>query len=126
MLDYNKNLNELRTQMARKKHLESVLPKMRKQKEELVQKVNTLDEVRIKEEHDVEKMEGGSLASFFCNVVGKRDEKLDKERQEAYEARVKYDAAFSDLTSLAGDIDALEYEKSRLVWRYIICCKSEE
>lgn len=114
MKDYNKDLYEFRAQMARKKHLESVLPEMRKQKVDLVQKVNALDEVRIKEEHDVEKMEGGSLASFFYNVVGKKDQKLDKERQEAYEARVKYDAAVSELEAMTLDIDKLETEAKQL------------
>jgi len=32
------------------------------------------------------------------------DEKLDKERQEAYAARVKYDAALHDLSSVDADL----------------------
>ena len=41
-----------------------------------------------------------SLAAFFYHAVGRLDEQLDKERQEAYAAQVKYDAAAQELTAL--------------------------
>ena len=115
MNHYDTILNELRIKIARKNHLQSTHADMLAQKVALEQKVKDLETSKLKEEHDVKKIEGGSLASFFYNVVGKRDEKLDKKRQEAYEARVKYDAAFSELTALNNDIYLTEQELERLV-----------
>lgn len=114
MNSFDERLNELRQKIARKKHLEHVLDDMKKQCTDLVKKVDELDSVKLKEEHDVEKLEGGSLAGFFYNVVGKKDEKLDKERQEAYAAKVKYDSAFAELQALKADIDQVEYELNTL------------
>lgn len=42
------------------------------------------------------------------------DEKLDKERQEAYAARVKYDAAFHDLSSVDADLAQIQNRLARL------------
>lgn len=108
-------LSELRTKVARKKHLKSILPEMKSQRLMLEQKQKDLEIVKLKEQHDVEKIEGGSLASFFYNVVGKKDEKLDKERQEAYEAKVKYDLATAELQALNDDIVMAEYEYIQLL-----------
>ena len=42
------------------------------------------------------------------------DEKLDKERQEAYAARVKYDAALHDLSSVDADLEQIQNRLERL------------
>ena len=41
------------------------------------------------EQAQVERREGRSLAAFFYNAVGKRDEKRTQERQQASGARVR-------------------------------------
>ncbi len=114
MKQYDVLLDDLRNKMAKKSHLEAILPDMRNQRQELEEKTKLLEDSKKKEEHDVAKIEGGSLASFFFNVVGKKDEKLDKERQEAYEARIRYDVAMSELAALNADIDAAEYQLKEL------------
>jgi len=62
----------------------------------------------------VDRLEGHSLAAFFYQVIGKMDEKLDKERQEAYAARVKYDAALHDLSSVDADLEQIQNRLERL------------
>jgi len=62
----------------------------------------------------VDRLEGHSLAAFFYQVIGKMDEKLDKERQEAYAARVKYDAALHDLSSVDADLEQIQNRLARL------------
>ena len=42
------------------------------------------------------------------------DEKLDKERQEAYAARVKYDVALHDLSSVDADLAQIQNRLARL------------
>ena len=63
-----------------------------------------LEKARWNEQADVDRLEGGSLAAFFYQVIGKMDEKLDKEREEAYAARVKADAAARELDSIDADL----------------------
>ena len=66
------------------------------------------------EQADVDRLEGRSLAAFFYNVVGKMDEKLTKERQEAYAARVKYDAAARELAGAEEDLCRCQAELDTL------------
>ncbi len=62
----------------------------------------------------MDRLEGHSLAAFFYQVIGKMDEKLDKERQEAYAARVKYDVALHDLSSVDADLEQIQNRLARL------------
>lgn len=111
---YNEQLQMLGQQVARKNHLVSMLDDLHIQKEELETKVNELKAIMEKEQADVDKFEGGSFASFFYGVVGKKDEKLDKERQEAYTAAVKYDVAAAELETVKKEIMTYRNELSEL------------
>lgn len=72
-------------------------------------------EQRFREEQtDVERLEGRSLSAFFYNVIGKKDEKLTQERQEAYAARVKYDAAVGELAGIEEDLARCQAELDSL------------
>ena len=66
------------------------------------------------EQADVDRLEGRSLAAFFYNVVGKMDEKLSKERQEAYAARVQYDTAVRELAGVEEDLGRCQAELDTL------------
>ena len=66
------------------------------------------------EQADVDRLEGRSLAAFFYNVVGKMDEKLTQERQEAYAARVRYDAAARELAGAEEDLARCQAELGTL------------
>ena len=115
MRHYDEELRELQIQAATKNRLESVLNELRKQKSILEAKVEELSVQKVKEQLDVDRLERRSLSNYFYQVVGKLDEKLTKEKQEAYEAAVKYDAAYSELQAVEADIRAkeLEYGKVR-------------
>lgn len=67
-----------------------------------------------KEQEDVEKLEGRSLANYFFQVVGKLDEKLDQERREAYAAKVKLDAAERELASIEADISEIQTQLNEI------------
>ena len=62
----------------------------------------------------MDRLEGHSLAAFFYGVIGKMDEKLTKERAEAYAARVKYDAAARELAAVEEDLERKEAELAQL------------
>ena len=104
MSHFDTVLQDLQEKVARKRKLENVMTELRAQRSELFTQVDRLDAVRMKEQADVDKLEGGSLAAFFYNVIGKMDERLDKEREEAYAAAVKYETAARELEAVKADI----------------------
>lgn len=116
MSQYNERLEELRQQIARKNRLQFILKDLKAQQKELSDKVYELGRCKIKEQDDVDKLEGRSLAAFFYNVVGKKAEMLDKETQEAYAARVKYDAALAELQAVEAEIQRAESEYRSIQW----------
>lgn len=100
----NEQLRILQQRVARKNQLQTRLAALRGQRGFLLDKAAALEQAAIKEEADVTRLEGRSLAAFFYNVAGKMDEKLDQERREAYAARVKYDAVARELQAVESDI----------------------
>lgn len=115
MILYNEKLKVLYEMVCRKQHLESVHAELLAQKDELLTRVCKLKDASLKEQADVDKLEGGSLKAFFYNVIGKMDEKLTKEREEAYVAAVKYDAAAKELESVEEDLEKNEKELETLL-----------
>ena len=111
---YDEELRTLREQMERKRQLEAMLKDLRAQRQELTGRVRELEKVKLEEQADVDRLEGHSLAAFFYGVIGKMDEKLTQERQEAYAARVKYDAAARELSAVEEDLERKEAEYRRL------------
>lgn len=110
MKAYNEELHKLQQSMMRKEHLESMIHSLTNQKYDLEKQVSELEQIKMKEQSDVDKLECGSLASFFYHVIGKKDERLTREREEAYAVAVKYDAAMRQLESLKYDLKKAENE----------------
>ena len=103
-----KDLKALWEQVAEKKVVDAKYQELQTQRKTVAQRVRQLEKVKQSEQADVDRLERGSLAAFFYQVVGRMDEKLDKERQEAYAARVRYDAAARELASIDADLARLE------------------
>ena len=101
-------LKELWQQVAEKKSCEAKQKELTAQRDTLADRLKKLEKSKLAEQADVDRLEGHSLAAFFYQVIGKMDEKLDKERQEAYAARVKYDAALHDLSSVDADLAQIQ------------------
>lgn len=116
---YDEQLRQLQNQIARKRQLEAKVSELRAQRSGLSERVRELKTILLSEQADVEKMEGRSLTAFFYHVMGKRDEQLNKEREEAYAAKVKYDTAARELALVEEDLARAEAELSRL-------CSSEQ
>lgn len=114
MTAYDSQLRQLSGQVARKKQLASILAELRRQRKELIQKVEELEQIKVDEQEDVDRLEGRSLAAFFYAAVGRREDKLTQERQEAYAARVKYDAAVQALAAVEEDLARREEEDRKL------------
>ena len=114
MRHYDEELRELQIQAATKNRLEAMLKELWQQKNILGTRVEELSAQKAKEQLDVERLEKNSLVNYFYQVVGKLDEKLTKERQEAYEAAVKYDAAYSELQAIEAELSGKEMEYGRV------------
>lgn len=97
-------LLELRQKAAGKKKLEAKLEELHNQKREYDRKAVSLRVIWRKEQADVEKLEGRSLTNYFFQVIGKLDDRMTRERQEAYGAKVKLDAAEQALADIEPDI----------------------
>ena len=107
-------LKELWQQTAEKKSCEAKQRELTSQRNTLADRLKKLEKSKLAEQADVDRLEGHSLAAFFYQVIGKMDEKLDKERQEAYAARVKYDAALHDLSSVDADLEQIQNRLAQL------------
>lgn len=108
MLYYDEKLQELQKQMAEEKRLTSLRESLARQQSELSRQVQFLSEEKDREQADVDRLEGSSLSAFFYGVIGKKDEKLTKERREAYAAAVKYDTAARELEAVEADLSRTE------------------
>lgn len=111
---YDEQLRQLQMQCARKKKLEASIGELHAQRDAYAARAEELKQLLSDEQEDVERLEGRSLASFFYNVIGKMDEKLTKERQEAYAAQVKYDAVARELLGAEEDLRRCEAELDTL------------
>jgi len=111
---YDEELKERKQRVQRKEYLERRKESLSKQKIELEEKTATLKKEMNKEQRDVNRIEGSSLAALFYNVVGKKEEKIEKERKEAYMAAVKYDTAVRELQVVTDDIEKAELELGTL------------
>ncbi len=114
MTDKKDVIHGLREQTARQKKLTYVARSLETQRAELQKRVNDLGKLRESEQADVDKLEGGSLASFFYALTGRKEEKMAKEQQEAYAAAVKYDAAVRELEAVDFDLNRVISELDSL------------
>lgn len=107
---YDEQLCKLQAQCARKKKLETCIAELCTQWNTYSARAQELKESFLKEQADVDRLEGRSLSAFFYNVIGKMDEKLTQERQEAYAAQVKYDAVARELAGIEEDLERYQAE----------------
>lgn len=101
---YDQNLQELQTKVNLKKQLDLKLADLQKQRETFESKVAALRGTFLTEQEDVKKLENKSFVFYLYLVVGQLDNKLDKERKEAYAAQAKLLMAERELAQIDSDI----------------------
>lgn len=114
MTFYDERLQELSDKIARKDRLTRMLENLERQQRQLKVKVNDLEAIKIKEQKDVDKLEGRSLATFIYMFAKNKAEKLEFEKREAYEAAVKYDSAKNELEAVEEDITRCKEELNQI------------
>lgn len=97
-------LKKLHKGVAEKHSLEAKQRELHSQRERLQDRVQELEKIMEKEQLDVERMERTSLSSVFYAVLGKKEKVLDREKAEAYAAKLKYDSAVQQLQQVEEDL----------------------
>lgn len=110
MAYFDERLKELHRQKLQKKRLQAMELELERQRAEAGKKAAELNEIKEKEQLDVDKLEGKSIKALFATLAGNKDEKLSQERQEAYAAAIKYDAALRDLQGIMRDLEHCKIE----------------
>jgi len=111
---YEERFAGVKERLARKQQLEAQMPDLQNQYSDVLAKTMELREQKAAEQKDVDRLEHGSLAAFFLNVVGKKEEKLAKEQREAYMAAVKCDAAEKELFEIESRLNKAGEELASL------------
>lgn len=112
---FDEKLKELHRQRLQKKRLEAMKTELLQQETAVAKKAAMLGEIKKKEQMDVDKLEGKSIKVLFFTLSGSIEEKLSKERQEAYAAAMKYDAARRDLEGIQSDLRYCQEELDKLM-----------
>lgn len=97
-------LLETREKVREKRKLESSVREARRSLAAERARLARLAAVLEKEEADVRRLEGLSLTAMFHQFLGSKEDRLDKERQEAFAAKLKYDQCVHEVASLERDI----------------------
>lgn len=114
MENYNERLEQLREKMARRRRLNAEVSTLEERRVSLAQRVQQLKEETYKEQLDVDQLENFSATKLFYQIVGKLDERLEKEQAELYAAALRYDSARQELQSVESELDSRRRELSLL------------
>ena len=100
MEEFDEQLKELSNKIAVKNRLKKLLSELNETKANLEADVNELHTKMIHEQKDVDRLEGSSLTGAFYDLIGKKDEKMAKERYEAEIASENYEDAVAELADI--------------------------
>ena len=114
MTELEQKLQQMLDKVERKIYLDRMVEQMLPQRATLREKCLMLENDMYREDRDVQNLEGNSITGFFLDIFGKREERLEKEKQEAYSARMKYNAAKYELDSIDRLIDSYSRELESL------------
>lgn len=109
--ELNRKLEQAEQGIARCEKIDSMLRQLELEQTDLTAKERKLKAVLDKEDLDVEKLEGKSIASVFYSFLGNIDAHLQKERSEAIAAKLKYDQSVQDLQDVNRRITDLKNER---------------
>ncbi len=102
--EINEEIYDLKERLRSKEKLATLrtmaIEELRNRREDLEE----LGKILEKEEKDVLKLEGTSLSSFFFNLIGKKEDKLDKERKEYLSAKMRYDECILAVRELENEV----------------------
>lgn len=115
MLDkLREELKQAQAKLARREQLDVMLSDAEAQLGEITARERALYEQLQKENADVDAMERTTVTSVFYALLGKKEEKLEKEQREALAAKLNYQAVARELADCRERIDAMTQERDTL------------
>lgn len=111
LTEINQQILELKEILRTKEKLQSLKDMVSDELENKRSQALVLEDMLADEEKDVIRLEGTSFSSIFLSLIGKREEKLDKEREEYLLAKLKYEECLRSIKKLD---DELKYANSEL------------
>ncbi|WP_312111106.1 hypothetical protein [Brevibacillus reuszeri] len=112
--EINERLAAKKVELRQKLHREHNSKKLREQHEQEVVKLQTLHKKLQSEQQDVDKLMGMSFGAFFYSLIGKKDEKLSKEKEELLQAKIKYEAVLATVKDLEEEMATTKEQLSRM------------
>ena len=107
MSDLQATMEDLRRQMEEKRELQYQMRSLRERRSTLFAEVSRLDNIRLKEQADVTRLERKSLTGLLHRVTGRLEEKREQEQQEADAAAAAHGAALREMQEIDGQIDRI-------------------
>ena len=104
------DLKEMQARIARKKELEAELPGLRERSYALEDQLKERKLHLEYEEGDVAELESSNFKSLFYTVIGKKQEKLNREVDEAEAAKREYEAVAEELAAAQKAVRKAEAE----------------
>ncbi|SDY91306.1 hypothetical protein SAMN05421736_104170 [Evansella caseinilytica] len=102
--DFNASLRQIKEKCRKQQKWQECLIRAERQLQEANDKARRLSLQLNKEKKDVERLESFSLSNLFYTVTGRKLEKLDKEKQEAAAAHLKYREAKATTKDLEAEV----------------------
>lgn len=102
--EINNQLYNLKERVRVKDKLESLKNIATLELEEKLSNRDELLKILEKEEKDVIKLQSTGISSLFLSLMGKKEDKLDKEREEFLTARMKYEECLESIRELEAEI----------------------
>ncbi|NLY44859.1 MAG: hypothetical protein GX053_02550 [Tissierella sp.] len=98
--EINKEIYELTERIRAKEKLVSQRDMLSKELDrKRIKKDNLYNELK-KEKEDVEKLQGLSFSAIFLSLIGKKEDRLDKEKEEVLTAELRYEEALQTIREL--------------------------
>ena len=107
-MNYNERLEELKKQMLVKNKINGLLNDLTKMQKDLREEVAYLEDKVWNEQKDVDRLEDSSLTSTLYDMLGRKKEKLDKEKLEVEKVREDYLNACNELDNVNSKINNLK------------------
>jgi len=104
------NLIQLKESAEEKNRIEKLLHRTQNELTQEQDKLVRLKKELQKEFEDVKRLEEGGLTSLFHDILGTKEKKLNKERQEFLAAKLKFENCQKQIINLKQELDSLTRE----------------
>lgn len=106
----NNEIYELREKLRTKEKLQSLRDMAKKELHKKRTDEKSLYSILKKEEDDVTRLEGMSFSSIFLSIIGKKEDRLDIEREEFLTAKLRYEENLEVIRELEEKIGRIDKE----------------